>query len=274
MTTNGKPNLAAFDVILVNSSAGKDSQAMLDEVCRLAREAGVLDRVVVVHSNLGRVEWKGTASLARRQADFYGVPYREASRPQGDLLTHVRARKRWPDSARRYCTSDHKRGQVQTVITQLGREVLAGERARRPGARRRVRVLNCLGMRAEESPARSKLASFEYDARASSRARRVWRWLPLHGWKVGEVWARIKASGCEHHEAYDLGMPRLSCCFCIFAPKAALMLAGKHNPELLAEYVAVEKEIGHSFTKRLPIIEIQNALASGACVDKVTDWQM
>ena len=37
-------------------------------------------------------------------------------------------------------------------------------------------------------------------------------------WKVEDVWARIKASGVEHHKAYDLGMSRLSCCFCVFAP--------------------------------------------------------
>lgn len=30
----------------------------------------------------------------------------------------------------------------------------------------------------------------------------------------------------------DLGMPRLSCCFCIFSPRSALLLAGKHNPGL------------------------------------------
>jgi hypothetical protein len=46
-------------------------------------------------------------------------------------------------------------------------------------------------------------------------------------------------------------MPRLSCCFCIFSPRSALLLAAKHNPELLAQYVAVEKQIGHRFRKEL-----------------------
>lgn len=50
MTT---PDLRSYDVLLVNSSGGKDSQAMLDHVVRLAREAGVADRIVVVHCDLG-----------------------------------------------------------------------------------------------------------------------------------------------------------------------------------------------------------------------------
>jgi hypothetical protein len=76
------------------------------------------------------------------------------------------------------------------------------------------------------------------------------------------------------HRAYDLGMPRLSCCFCIFAPRSALLLAGKHNPELLDEYVRVEKEIGHSFRLELPLAEVQRALAEGEEPGPVHDWTM
>src|SRR3990172_3275915 len=100
-------DLTAYDVILINSSAGKDSLAMLDYICEMAREQGVLNRVTVVHADLGRVEWAGTRELAERQAVAQGVPFRAVSRPQGDLLTHVEERGMWPDSARRYCTSDH-----------------------------------------------------------------------------------------------------------------------------------------------------------------------
>jgi len=77
------------------------------------------------------------------------------------------------------------------------------------------------------------------------------------------VWQRIRASGARHHPAYDLGMPRLSCCFCIYSPRSALLLAGQHNPELLAEYVAVEKAIGHRFRLELSLAEVQDALAAG-----------
>ena len=59
MTPAATPRLTDCDIILVNSSAGKDSQATLDVVAGAAREAGVLDRLVVAHTDLGDAEWDG-----------------------------------------------------------------------------------------------------------------------------------------------------------------------------------------------------------------------
>ena len=69
-------------------------------------------------------------------------------------------------------------------------------------------------------------------------------------------------------------MPRLSCCFCIFAPKAALLLAGKHNLGLLAEYVAVERRINHKFKADLALAEVQRDLEAGVEPGAVTNWMM
>lgn len=250
----GVPGLASYEVILVNSSGGKDSQVVLDETVRLAREASVLDRVTVVHADLGRVEWEGTKELAKKQAEHYGLPFIAVSRPQGDLLTHVQKRGKWPASNARYCTSDHKRGQVRKVMTAL---VTA---ARERTGIKRIRVLNVLGIRAQESPARAKKPEFQYDKSASNGRRHVDTWYPIFRWTEKQVWARIKESGVPHHPAYDYGMPRLSCCFCIFAPKAALILAGRHNRSLLDQYVQVEEEIGHTFRKNLPIADVRKAV--------------
>lgn len=254
--TQGTPDLGSYDVILVNSSAGKDSQAMLEKLVVLADAAGVRDRLVVVHCDLGRVEWNGTRELAARQAAHYGVRFEVVSRPQGDLLSHVESRKMWPSSTARYCTSDHKRGQVRKVMTMLADEV----RARKGG---QARILNCMGLRADESPARAKKISFEFDAKASNGRRHVDTWLPIFVWNTEQVWASIKTSGVEHHRAYDLGMKRLSCVFCIFAPKAALLIAGLHNPALLDTYVKVETKIGHDFRKGFKLRVIQDELAAG-----------
>ena len=99
-------------------------------------------------------------------------------------------------------------------------------------------------------------------------------WLPILAWTEADVWAAIKASGAPYHPAYDLGMPRLSCVFCIFAPKAALILAGRHNPELLAEYVKVEQDIGHRFTVKLSMAEVAQAVESGENTGEMTTWNM
>lgn len=131
-----------------------------------------------------------------------------------------------------------------------------------------------MGLRAEESPARARRKPFDNDLRSRNGRRVVDVWLPLHAWTAAQVWERIRASGVRHHPAYDLGMPRLSCCFCIFSPRSALLLAGRHNPELLAEYVAVERQIGHTFRQELPLASIQEALAAGEEPGSVQDWTM
>jgi 3'-phosphoadenosine 5'-phosphosulfate sulfotransferase (PAPS reductase)/FAD synthetase len=262
------PDLTRYDWIVLNSSAGKDSQAMLDVVVEQADRARIpRSRLVVVHADLGRVEWPGTRQLAEEQARHYGLEFVAVRRPQGDLLDHIARRGMFPSPAVRWCTSDHKRGPVLTLFTRLA------ERSRQQGIAV-CRILNCLGLRAEESLARARRRPFVPNELASNGRRWVDDWLPLHAWTAKQVWQRIRASGVRHHPAYDLGMPRLSCCFCIFSPRSALLLAGKHNPELLAEYVAVEKQIGHRFRVELSLAEVQSALRRSAEPGLVHDWPM
>jgi 3'-phosphoadenosine 5'-phosphosulfate sulfotransferase (PAPS reductase)/FAD synthetase len=262
------PDLTAYHWIVVNSSAGKESQGMLDVVVERADRDGVpRARLVVAHADLGRVEWPGTRELAEEQARHYGLPFHAVRRPQGDLLEHIARRGKFPSPAARYCTSDHKRSQVHKLCTGLT------ARAMKEG-HRPVRILNCLGLRADESPARARRQPFDHDARASNGKRSVDVWLPIHGWTLAQVWQRIRASGVRHHPAYDLGMPRLSCCFCIFAPRSALLLAGRHNPGLLAQYVEVERRIGHTFRRELPLADVQAALQRGEQPGPVQDWAM
>lgn len=259
------PRLADYDIIIINSSAGKDSQAMLDLVVQQAESEQVLDRVVVFHADLGRAEWKGTAELAAEHADHYGVRFEKIKRPQGDLLEHVESRGMWPSSTARYCTSDHKRGQGRKVMTLLVREL---------GLDRPAKVLNCMGFRREESPARRKKDPFRYDRPASGKGtvRQVWEWLPILEWTVDDVWQRIADAGTRHHWAYDLGMPRLSCCFCVLASRSALVLAARHNPELADEYVRIEHTIDHRFTVAHSMAEIVAEAADGSTPVTIEDW--
>lgn len=186
----------------------------------------------------------------------------------------------WPSAAARWCTSDHKTSQVVKLVTRLVREsdpVRLG---------RRVRILNCLGMRAAESVARSKKTPFGADPanwstppRPARRARpataereavearparpgvphgrrEVDRWLPIFCWDEEQVWAEIRAAGMRWHGAYDLGMGRLSCVFCVLAPRAQLVLAARYNPELAREYVRVESTVGHSFKAGVSMADV------------------
>lgn len=254
--TASTPELASFDYIVVNTSAGKDSQAMLDLIVELATAAGVADRIVAVHCDLGRVEWQGTLELAAEQAAHYGVRFEVVRRELGDLLDQVEARGMFPSSQARYCTSDQKTSQVKKLLTRLTAE--AGDLGRP------VRILNCLGLRAQESTERAKKAAVLQDS-ATNGKRDVVRWHPILDWTVDQVWARIAAAGTRVHPAYALGMTRLSCAFCVFASRGDLLVSAKANRPLLDEYVAVELRIGHRFTMALSAAELA-ALADADAV--------
>ena len=134
----------------------------------------------------------------------------------------------------------------------------------------------CLGLRAEESPARSKKVTFQHDTGASNGKRSVDTWLPIHAWTTQQVWDRIRATGVPHHKAYDLGMPRLSCVFCVLASKDALLLAGEHNPDLLETYVRLEKSINHTLQHKYSATQLQADLAAGVRANplKIATWCM
>ena len=245
-------NLHDYDLIIINSSGGKDSQASLTRVVELAGEQRFpRDKISVVHADLGREEWPGVKALAGDQAAHYGLKFYSVERTRADgsgdsILAYTERRGKWPSSTNRWCTSDFKRGPCLRAITRIARDF-----------GKPCKILNVFGFRSEESPARSKKIALAINKKASNKKRQVFDWLPIQEWSEKKVWDTIKRSGVPHHYAYDLGMPRLSCCFCIFAPTEALVIAGKANPELLADYVAVEERTGHSFKAKQSIKEIQ-----------------
>ena len=282
-TLAATPELASFDWIILNSSAGKDSMAMLAATVAECDRQGVdRARLVVAHCDLGRMEWTGTLELAAAQAERFGLRFEVVSRDR-DLLEQVLDRHAsltrrnkvaapWPSKTTQYCTSDQKTSQVHKLMTRLGRESKAA------GLTRAVRILSCLGLRAAESSSRSKRAAFEVEKKPTGKGTRkqVWRWLPIFTWTVADVWAEIHASPIADliHRAYtEHKMPRLSCVFCIFASPNGLMASGAANPELLNEYIAVEEATGYTFRSGLSLASIRDRLAAGEVAGPITTWE-
>ncbi|MEU2264967.1 phosphoadenosine phosphosulfate reductase family protein [Streptomyces olindensis] len=295
------PDLASYDWIIANISGGKDSAAMLYELFWAARDAGVLDRIVCVHADLGSAEWEGTKELAAEHAATYGLRFEVVARNGGDLIERIEERGMFPDADNRWCTSDFKRGPVRTLMTRLVQE------ARDAGHTGRVRILNVMGIRADESPARRKLLAFthegawtcpcdecvprrtraeKYKARkqkvpkgvgpgwgASNTLRHVDVWYPVHTWSELDVWAAVEASGLRKHPAYLAGMPRLSCKFCVLASRSALVLSAQLNPEPAARLARIEKKIGHRFRNDLSMAEIIAEAERSPRVEAVACWQ-
>jgi 3'-phosphoadenosine 5'-phosphosulfate sulfotransferase (PAPS reductase)/FAD synthetase len=261
-------DLNSYDLVIINSSGGKDSLCCIWEVCRQANEQKYpLNKIVVSHQDLGEMEWKGTKELVKKQANLFGLKtyYTKRRNKNGyeeDLLEYIERRGKFPSSKQRYCTSDFKRGPGARVVTSLTRAIGI------------CKVLYVFGFRKSESPARAKRLPFQLNKLLSTKKRTVFDWLPIHEWSTKQVWDVIKKHNLPYHNAYDIGMPRLSCCFCIFSPFDALVIAGKENPELLDRYVKAEEKIGHTFRKDFPIKSVKDAIASNYKTKFISDWVM
>ena len=124
-----------------------------------------------------------------------------------------------------------------------------------------------MGMRAQESDRRARHLQFipSVEDVGIGWKRIVDEWLPVKWWTIEEVWNAIRDSGVRYHWAYDEGMSRLSCCFCINAAMDDLLIAGKNNPEVLDLYVETEKAIDYGFKSKTQTIKaVKDALDAGA----------
>lgn len=231
--------LRSYDALVFSLSGGKDGLAALDRGATLADNAGVLDRVVVLHCDLGTAEWDGAADLARAQAAHYGVRFEIRRRQQGTLLDLVRHRGLWMSARARYCTSSMKRDVARKFYTELARNVA-------PTAGRPARLLTALGIRAEESRARAARPVLAVDRTVSTSRKHVTVWNPVLRYSTEQVWQTIRRSGAPSHPAYA-HVSRLSCRLCPLASRRDLLISARLNPGQAAEYAAVEAEIGHRF---------------------------
>jgi 3'-phosphoadenosine 5'-phosphosulfate sulfotransferase (PAPS reductase)/FAD synthetase len=227
-------------LFVVNHSGGKDSQAMYLKL----REIVPKEQLVIVHADLGRVEWAG--ALDHIRATTAGEPV-HVCRARRDLLQMVEERGMFPSPQQRQCTSDLKRGPIEKVIRHL---TYARKAAGHPPWHL---VVNCVGLRAEESVTRKKMPPFAFDKGNSKAGREWYEWLPVHDWTEAEVYAAIKAAGQQPHVVYDEGMKRFSCVFCIYADKESLTTAARlvqtkpwlvNDPNVYKNYTALEKSTG------------------------------
>lgn len=232
--------IARGALFVVNHSGGKDSQAMYLKL----RDLVPREQLVIVHADLGPVEWAG--ALDHIKATTSGEPV-HVCRSRRTLLEMVEERGMFPSPQQRQCTSDLKRGPIEKVIRHLTYKRKAD------GHPAWYLVVNCEGLRAEESVKRKKMQPFVLDKGNSKAGREWYEWLPVHDWPEAEVYAAIKAAGQQPHRVYAEGMKRFSCVFCIYADAHSLTTAARlvqtkphlvNDPNVYKKYAALERSTG------------------------------
>jgi 3'-phosphoadenosine 5'-phosphosulfate sulfotransferase (PAPS reductase)/FAD synthetase len=221
-------------LFVVNHSGGKDSQAMFETVAKRVPAS----QIIAVHAILPEVEWDGVVEHIEATIGDTPLIFARAKKTFFEMVEH---RGMFPSPKYRQCTSDLKRNPIEREI----RKFLASN-SQFGGL-----IVNCMGMRAEESSGRAKLATLKINPKNSVAGREWYDWLPIHDWLVGDVFKTIADSGQEPHWAYAAGMSRLSCCFCIMANQSDLTTAAKLNPMMYARYVATERRLNFTLSPSL-----------------------
>lgn len=218
-------------LFVVNHSAGKDSQAMTIYLKTIIPA----EQLVVIHSHLPEVEWEGTTEHIQNTIGDLEFHIVQAGKTFIEMVEH---RQKFPDANNRQCTSDLKRGPIEKKIRQLSK------------LKDMPLIINCMGIRAEESPGRAKKNEFTYNHQQSKAGRKWYTWFPIFNLQLQDVWDMIALAEQKPHWAYGQGMTRLSCCFCILASQADLKIAASCNPALYRRIVALEKKL--DFTLIMP----------------------
>lgn len=236
----------------VGHSGGKDSQAQYAAL----REIIPTDHLHVVHADLGDVEWAGVKDHIRANIS-HPLMLAQAIFKDGsskDMFSRIRARRAsldaqgkhdapaWPSSTVRFCTSDLKTGPIWKVIRNDGHKL----------------VVNCVGIRGAESPARAKRTetrgTLNLNKSNTNSVREAYDWWPIAHWNcrtdrgfdatmTDDVFDAIAEVDQVPHPAYASGNERLSCVFCIFGSVSDLRHGAAARPELYQRYIDLEIEV-------------------------------
>ena len=219
-------------------------------------------QLVAVHAPLADVEWPGTIKHIEATLPA-GVPLILAPVASGKtLLERVEERRMWPSNSARWCTSDFKAGPIEREL----------RRYLKAHPHHGGFLVSAMGMRALESPARSKRSPWKRSERNSRAGREWFDWLPIFHLTEPQVFAVIRDASQMPHWVYSQQVSRCSCSFCIFGSRSDLRRAAELRPELYRRYAQIEHRIGHTLSpSRIPLPELTGVPVEPAsdaiCVD-------
>ena len=215
-------------VVAVGVSGGKDSQAAAIAVSEHLNRIGHAGPRILVHSDLGEIEWRASLPACEQLAAQLGWELIVVRRKAGGLLE--RWSKRWDDNVARYTQlqcikiiSPFSSPSLRFCTSELKTDVIASALRKRFPTQD---IVSVAGIRAEESAARSRMPASASHAKLTRRNAVGLSWHPILTATKVQVLDAIKARGMELHPAYTIhGMTRVSCSFCIMSSNADLISA-------------------------------------------------
>lgn len=276
VTTETLGLLANDPVVAIGVSGGKDSSAVAIRTVQFLKEIGHRGPVVLIHSDLGRVEWRDSLPSCQRLADKLGLELIVVRRKAGDMLDKWRQRwcgnvgryallecvqliLPWSTPKMRFCTSELK---VQVICQELVK--------RFPGQV----ILSVSGIRREESTKRAVAPVLRSQPLLfRTRSKTIgYDWHVILDWRLSQVLGFLQKEGVLLHEAYTkYHTSRVSCCFCILASKGDLVASStcEHNQAVYCDLVELELDSTFSFQDGQWLADIAPHLLTPEAIDRV-----
>jgi len=233
---------------VVNFSGGKDSMRMLGRV----RELYPNDPIFVVMADTGFEHGRPISAedWSREQVARLALPLSVVRNPNKTYLQMVERRGMFPSSTTRQCTSDLKRGPIEKFVRALSQKV----------------IVNCTGIRSEESSQRSKQIPWKANKSLSVAGRSVWDWMPIFDESLGKVLSWHWQTETPLHPVYvpefhrdgTTGgyLKRFSCRLCIFATATDLVAIEQNDPEAFELVSSLEQRIGFTMRHGRSLVQI------------------
>lgn len=212
--------------LVINFSGGKDSTAMLAFLCEKYPDH-------VKHVVFADTGWEhdGTEDWCHQLVARFGLVLHVVRSSTKTFLTMAERRGKFPGMQQRQCTSDLKRDPIAKWVRNNTKTGV---------------VINCMGIRAEESSGRAKAKTLKRNQRQSTRFRTVWDWNPIKDWTEAQVLQYLADRGLPLHPVYSY-LRRFSCRMCIYMTQHDREQVQKHDPAAVQIIHQLEQKIGFSF---------------------------
>lgn len=219
--------VAEAQVIFLNHSGGKDSQAMLAYLIRI----GYKGRIVIIHADLGSMEWEEMKPWI--ETISHGLPV-NVVKGDKDFFELCEDKGRLPSGQAQFCTNE-----LKTVPCERFMKAYCAERGL-------TKAISAIGIRHAESKARSKKKEIIYRTKGTTKKfpLKLTVWNPIIEWSLTDVYKEISRAGQKIHRIYSEGFTRLSCAACVFGRIGEHKEAAKRKPELFKRMAQLERTLG------------------------------
>ncbi len=239
---------------VVNQSGGKDSTRMMGLVRQKFPDSPTY--AVMADTGFEHMVPDTAADWARSRCAEFGLDLTVVRNPKRTYLEMVEQRGMFPSAQFRQCTSDLKRGPIDKFIRSLPHRI----------------IVNCIGIRAEESYARARLSPLTVNRSLSTRQRTVYNWLPIYEKTLADVlaWHWVNAIRLhpvyvpEYHKDGTTGgyLKRLSCRVCIFSTDADLLAIHLHDRAAFDLISNLERKLNFTMRPGASLVQIVEARSS------------